>query len=267
MFPFISCVSYFGLSPLPSNSHHQDFYVLIGDLNLHLPTLIWPIWINSFTGEPPHPPGTPPVDRTRSAAKDTARVKVLPSMTCPGWRWRFSHPFSGVKLPTCWMKTTQKTEVVYSTQKGPIGFGWHFSFCMGTRYHVPMSYRLPKYIWHMAGWIYPACYHPCTGTQLDFSPKKMVLPLSGFKNVSEDVWTVPANYRYSPRLTTTQALRLPWGRPIWAWRPPRHLGPGPDVIPTEKSTKVTAMLSNWWKQTRFFFRFFRVGIYRCVEIW
>ena len=33
-----------------------------------------------------------------------------------------------------------------------------FQFLYGTKYHVSIAYLLPKYIWHMAGWIYPTWF-------------------------------------------------------------------------------------------------------------
>lgn len=133
-----------------------------------------------------------------------------------------------------------------------------FQFLYGIRYHVRCHIVYPSTfdIW-LAEFILPDIIHVLVHN-LFFLPKNG-LPLSGFKNVSEDVWTVPANILYikkyicynhtyslqkiqhvrfweaskkqttelyhSTRLTTTQALRLPWSRPIWAWmtRHPRHL--------------------------------------------
>ena len=49
-------------------------------------------------------------------------------------------------------------------------------------------------IW-LAEFILPDIIHVLVHNSF-FSQKKMVFHLSGFKNVSEDVWTVPANILY-----------------------------------------------------------------------
>lgn len=147
-------------------------------------------------------PQDPPGNRTRSAAKDTARVKVLPSMTFSKMEMEiFSSMFQEWNYPTCWMKTTSKNPEVVEMRKWfgtwcfLIGFGWLFNFCMGqdTMLRCHIVYPSTFDIW-LAEFILPDIIHVLVHNL--FFLRKNGLPLSGFKNVSEDVWTVPANILY-----------------------------------------------------------------------